>query len=137
MSRFSKVRTRAAGRAAVALMGAVALGCAAVAVASDEPVHAVTIGAPGAEPSDERKPAAEFEHAVDEKQLAQGKASAAKAPRSLFRCWQGGRLVFEGRGYGALPESQIAADLKGGEGPSSRVQVLDMNYGLCVLELPK
>ncbi len=46
-------------------------------------------------------------------------------------------MIFEGRGYGALPQSQIAAELKAVDGASGRVQVLDMFEGLCVLELPK
>jgi hypothetical protein len=56
---------------------------------------------------------------------------------SLFRCWQDGQIIFEGRGYGALPPSQIAAELKAADGGSGRLQVLDMYHGLCVLELPR
>ena len=46
-------------------------------------------------------------------------------------------MIFEGRGYGALPQSQIVAELKSSDGGQGRVQVLNMYQGLCVLELPK
>ena len=36
-----------------------------------------------------------------------------------------------------MPQSQVAAELKGGEGSTGRLQVLDMYDGFCVLELPK
>jgi hypothetical protein len=120
----------------VTLIGIVALGCAAAALPSEESVDSVTIGASGAEPSDAAKPAGQAAQFPDEKQ-AGAAAKALKGPRSLFRCWQGGRMIFEGRGYGPLPQSQIAAELKPGDGGSGRVQVLDLYEGLCVLELPK
>jgi hypothetical protein len=136
MSRFNELRPAAAWRAAVTLIGIMALGCAAATLSSDESVDSVTIGASGAGPSDEAKPAGEPARTADEKQA--GPASKAfKSPRSLFRCWQGGRMIFEGRGYGPLPQSQIAAELKPGDGASGRAQLLDMYEGLCVLELPK
>jgi hypothetical protein len=123
---FSKLQHCGAWRSAVALVGVVTLGCAAVALASDHPPSSVTIGAPGAELSDEGKPR---ELPVMPK--------APKPPRSLFRCWQAGQMIFEGRGYGPLPTTQVAADLKPTDPASGRIQVLDMNYGLCILELPK
>jgi len=131
MSRPSEGRPRGAWRTAAALIGLLALGCAAVSLASDNSAARVTIGAPGAEGSDEVKPARPY----DEK-LAASAAKAPKTPRSLLRCWQGGRMVFEGRGYGTLPQSHVAAELKPADGAGGRVQVLDLYQGLCVLELP-
>jgi hypothetical protein len=120
----------------VTLTAIVALACAAAAPASDEAVGAVTVRAQGAEAPDEGKPVGEFAHSLDERQTpAPGKSQ--KSARSLLRCWQDGRIIFEGRGYGALPQSQIAAELKSNDGGLGRVQVLDMYQGLCVLELPK
>jgi hypothetical protein len=115
------------------LVGVVALSCAAAAHASDQPIQAVSIGAPVTEPSDEVKPGGGS--AQDEKPAAGAKAP--KPPRSLFRCWQDGRLIFEGRGYGALPQSPSVAELKSSDGGSGRVQVMDLYQGVCVLELPK
>jgi hypothetical protein len=46
-------------------------------------------------------------------------------------------MVFEGSGFGPLPQTQVAADLKVADGGAGRVQVLDLYQGLCVLELPK
>jgi len=136
MSRFSELRPGAAWRAAVTLMGVVALGCAAATLPSDDAGDPVTIRAWGKERSDEAKPADGASQASEERPLP-GPGKAPKASRSLFRCWQGGRMIFEGRGYGPLPQSQIAAELKPGDGGSGRVQVLDLYESLCVLELPK
>ena len=122
-------------RAAVALIGVVVLDYAAASFAQDEPVGSVSIGTPGGQPSDEAKSAA---RPLEERPPGLPfRAPAPKAPRSLFRCWQHGQIIFEGRGYGALPASQVAADLKPGDGASGRVQVLDLYEGVCILELPK
>lgn len=138
MSRFSKVRPSGAWRAAVALTGIVAFGCVAEALAFDEPVHGVTIGTPGKEASDEAKPASAPVRAREREEVPpQPKVPTPKPPRSLFRCWQHGQIIFEGRGYGPLPTSQVAADLKPADPASGRVQVLDMYDGMCILELPK
>jgi hypothetical protein len=139
MSRFSKAEQ--GWCAAVALLGVciTALGVSAAARAVEEPTRAVSIGARvGTEAPDEGKPAGGAMRSSEDKgEGAQSKAAVAKPPGSLFRCWQDGRLIFEGRGYGALPQSQVAADLRPADGASGRVQILDMYEGLCVLELPK
>jgi hypothetical protein len=130
MSRFNEAGTPELRLAVATLIAVLALGCAAATPASDEPLDPVAIGSAGSEPSVEGKPAGESAHAV-------APARSAKTPRSLFRCWQGGRMIFEGRGYGPLPQSQVTADLKPADGAAGRVQVLDMYEALCVLELPK
>jgi hypothetical protein len=136
MSKLNELRTIGPWCAAATLVAAVALACAAAALASDELVGAVTLKAQVAEPTDETKPVGESAHAADGRQTpALGKSQ--KSARSLLRCWQDGRIIFEGRGYGALPQSQIAAELKSSDGGPGRVQVLDMYQGLCVLELPR
>jgi len=136
MSGFSKVPLGGARRAAVALAGLVTLGCAAVALASDHPPSSVTINATAAEPTDEGKPTGGPTRAAEERGLPVV-PKAAKPPRSLLRCWQAGQMIFEGRGYGPLPTTEVAADLKAADPSSGRIQVLDLNYGLCILELPK
>jgi hypothetical protein len=132
------VGLRARWVAATPFIAVVALVGGAAARASDASVDPVPIGASDMRSIDEAKPLGGSVRAADEKEEgAQAKAATPKAPRSLFRCWQYGRLIFEGRGYGALPQSQIAVELKPADGASGRVQVLDMYEGLCILELPK
>jgi hypothetical protein len=119
------------------LIAIAALGCVAATLASDESLHVITLRAQAPEAVDQPGSAAESVRPSDARALpAPGKSP--KAPTlSLFRCWQDGRMIFEGRGYGALPPSQVAAELKAGDGALGRVQVLDMYEGLCVLELSK
>jgi len=138
MSRSSELqRPRGAWCAGAILIGMVALGCAAQALALDQPTNSVTIGTPGKKPSEEGKLASAAGQDSEERQLPTP-AKPSKGPaRSLFRCWQEGRMIFEGAGYGALPAAQVAAELKAADGASGRVQVLDMYQGLCILELPK
>ena len=118
------------------LLTAISLACGGATFAFDEAGDPVAIGSPSGGPSNDTKPGAALSPAPEERSsVAAGKS--AKSARSLFRCWQGGRQVFEGRGYGALPPSQVAAELKGGEGATGRLQVLEMYDGFCVLELPR
>jgi len=132
MSTFNKLGPVAVRCAVAAVTGLLALGSAAT-LAADKSHDSISINTPGSELSDEAKSGTGSVQVGDEKPGAAPKAPA----RSLFRCWQEGRLIFEGKGYAALPPSQIAAELKSGESGSGRVQVLDMYQGICVLELPK
>ena len=140
MSRCSEPQPGAAPRAAVALLGTllagIALGCAAAGAPASDRSDAVSIAAPGREPPGEAKSSGGNARAGDDRQSGEP-GRAPKGARSLFRCWQDGRMIYEGRGYGALPKSQVAAELKSGDGAAGTVQVLDMYQGLCVLELPK
>ena len=53
--------------------------------------------------------------------------------RSVLRCWQEGRLVFEGNGIGSEPAATGAARIfKSADGRS--VQLLDLRQALCILE---
>lgn len=55
------------------------------------------------------------------------------AARSVLRCWQEGRLVFEGSGIGSETATPGAArTFKGSNGRT--VQLLDLRQGLCILE---
>jgi hypothetical protein len=119
------------------LITAAALGCVAATRASDDSLDAVDVRTQVAEPVDKAGSAAGSAPASEERQLPAPGKSPKSPPRSLFRCWQDGRMIFEGRGYGALPQSQVAAELKSSDGATGRVQVLNMYEGLCVLELPK
>ena len=123
---------RTAWRAGATLLGIIALGCAAAAtLASDHLSDRLSIGATVIGLPDEARGGAM--RPLDDRQSG---SRPAKAARSLFRCWQDGRMIFEGRGYSPLPKSQVAAELNSGDA-SGTVQVLDMYQGLCVLELPK
>lgn len=53
-------------------------------------------------------------------------------PRSVLKCWQEGRLVFESNGVGGDPPAGAPATFKGPNGRS--VQLLDLRQGLCILE---
>ena len=54
------------------------------------------------------------------------------APRSVLRCWQEGRLVFESSGVASEAASGATRTFKGANGRS--VQLLDLRQGLCILE---
>jgi len=136
MSRFNKQSARTAWRAAATLVGTplviIALGCAAAAtLASDHFADRPSIGATVIGLSDEARAGAM--RPLDDRPSG---GRPAKGARSLFRCWQDGRMIYEGRGYSALPKSQVAAELNSGDA-SGTVQVLDLYQGLCVLEMPK
>lgn len=137
MSRFGDWTPSGPGWAATALITAAALGCVAATLASDDSLEAVDVRAQVAEPVDQAGPAAASPRVSEERQPPAPGKSPKSLPRSLFRCWQDGRMIFEGRGYGALPQPQVAAELKSSDGSQGRVQVLNMYQGLCVLELPK
>jgi len=134
------------------LIAVAALGCAGMALAADDSseVNVRAKMAKAADDSSEVNVRAKMAKAADDTASANGPARSAEEvpptalgrspkgpPVSLFRCWQEGRVIFEGRGYGALPSTQIVAELKASDGGAGRVQILDMYQGLCVLELPK
>ncbi len=104
---------------------------------ADQPASSVTLGAPGKRQSDQAKPAAASGPDLGERRLPTPVKPPKGAPRSLFRCWQEGQLIFEGAGYGALPPTQIAAELKAADGGAGKVQVLDLYQGVCILEVAK
>ena len=129
--------------AAVTLVAVGALIYTGASRASDDSPAAVNVRAqvPGhgdpAKPAGASAPPSEQRPLSEERQPPGPGRTPKGPPRSLFRCWQDGRIIFEGRGYGALPTSQVTAELKAGEGGSGRIQLLDMYGGTCVLELPK
>jgi hypothetical protein len=139
MSRSSEMQLRRTWCVGAILIGMVALGCTAQALAyePDQPASSVTLGAPGKKPSDEAKPAAASGQDPEQRPLPTPAKSPKGAPRSLFRCWQEGELIFEGAGYGPLPPAQIAAELKAADGGTGKVQVLDLYQGVCILEVAK
>jgi hypothetical protein len=122
--------------AAMTLIAVAALVWAGATCAADDSPAAVDVRARVAKAGDEPGPAAGPARSSEVAPPAPGRTPKGP-PASLFRCWQGGRIIFEGRGYGALPPAQIAAELKAADGGSGRLQVLDLTRGVCVLELPK
>lgn len=55
--------------------------------------------------------------------------------RSVLRCWQEGRLVFEGNGIGGAGEAASTSSSRIFKGTNGRtVQLLDLRQGLCILE---
>jgi hypothetical protein len=54
------------------------------------------------------------------------------APRSVLKCWQEGRLVFESSGVTSEAAAAAARTFKGANGRS--VHLLDLRHGLCILE---
>lgn len=123
--------------AALRLIAVVALGCAGATWAADDSPAAVDVRAKVGRAGNELAPAAVPARASEETPPPTLGRTPKGPPLSLFRCWQDGRVIFEGRGYGALHASQIAAELKAADGGSGRLQLLDLQRGLCVLELPK
>jgi hypothetical protein len=138
MSRSTELQLRRTSRVGAILIGMVALGCTAQALAyePDQPDSSVTLGTPGKKSSDVAKAAASGQDAVERPLPAPAKPPKG-GPRSLFRCWQEGQLIFEGAGYGPLPPTQIAAELKAADGGAGKVQVLDLYQGVCILEVAK
>ena len=124
MSRSSETRAIGPWRPVVTLLVAAGFACAAAAAMCADSAGALTIHAQAADP-------------LDEARRATAPGRSQKSSQSLFRCWQDGQMIFEGRGYGALPQSQIAAETKQGDGTAGRVQVVDLYQGICILELPK
>ena len=58
-------------------------------------------------------------------------------PRTVLRCWQEGRLVFEGTNL-QMAGGDTAGTVPALKGPDGRtVQLLDLRQGLCVYERSK
>lgn len=58
--------------------------------------------------------------------------SVPRAKRPVLRCWQEGRLVFEGAGV--LPPNQGAAAIELRSASGTTLQVFDLKNGLCMLD---
>ncbi|MEO6269566.1 MAG: hypothetical protein ABIP08_04605 [Lautropia sp.] len=54
------------------------------------------------------------------------------APKSVLKCWQEGRLIFESSGVAMAEGAAGAPALMGANGRT--VQLLDLRQGLCILE---
>jgi hypothetical protein len=52
-----------------------------------------------------------------------------------LRCWQQGRLIYEGTGMAALPRTPSSIDLRGTSSNDTVLQVLDLRAGLCLIEV--
>lgn len=72
---------------------------------------------------------------IGKRSLAQAESSdkAESASRSVLKCWQEGRLIYESSGVAAAEGAGVAgAAIKGIGGRS--LQLLDLRQGLCILE---
>lgn len=81
----------------------------------------------------------------DVKDTAGGKTASTSTPkdaavstlvprpkRPVLRCWQEGRMVFEGSGLLPASQGQAAIELRNASGTS--LQVFDLKNGLCMLD---
>ena len=59
-------------------------------------------------------------------------ATVPRQRRPLLRCWQEGRLVFEGSGVLPSAQGQAAIELRNATGTA--LQVFDLKNGLCLLD---
>lgn len=76
---------------------------------------------------------------------AKGPAAAPRDPsvsssaplagrRPVLRCWQDGKLVFEGAGVSPGAQAQAAIELRTAAGGGVALQVFDLKNGLCLLD---
>ena len=136
MSNINKHARRRVRCVAFALIAAGPLGFALASKAADDTAGATKFELPRDTTPDKAKSFDAPSRAYEDK-LAGAPGRLSKPSGSILRCWQGGQMIFEGRGYGPLPSSQVAADLKQADGSPGRTQVIDLYEGLCVLEVPK
>jgi CCR4-NOT transcriptional regulation complex NOT5 subunit len=59
-------------------------------------------------------------------------ATLPRQRRPVLRCWQEGRLVFEGSGVLPSAQGQAAIELRNASGTA--LQVFDLKNGLCLLD---
>ncbi len=59
-------------------------------------------------------------------------ATVPRQRRPVLRCWQEGRLVFEGSGVLPSVQGQAAIELRNASGTA--LQVFDLKNGLCLLD---
>ena len=59
-------------------------------------------------------------------------ATVPRQRRPVLRCWQEGRLVFEGSGVLPSAQGQAAIELRNAAGTA--LQVFDLKNGLCLLD---
>jgi hypothetical protein len=52
--------------------------------------------------------------------------------RSMLKCWQEGRLIYETSGISVAGSDAVATGVKGANGRS--LQLLDLRQALCILE---
>ena len=127
MSRFSDRGPSSAG-GAIGVVVVIALMAGAAARAAVEPESS-----PADAPALSR---------VDGPTVRPGRADASvvtarKGERRLpgVRCWQDGRLVYEGPGLVPAARGAAAVEFRAAGGPV--VQVFDLRSGLCLAELPE
>lgn len=70
------------------------------------------------------------------------RASAAGRPprperrRSTIRCWQEGRLIYEGGGLSPITRGVSPIEIRSADPGDSVLQVFDLKNGLCLVESP-
>lgn len=123
MSRSSKHAAWLAAACAVA-----ALGSAPV-LAQDSPTAASIKALQGKDGGD----AGKGKGVVAPKDAAVSSAVPRVGKRPLLRCWQEGKLVYEGTGMSVASQQGTASiDLRNGN--NMAVQIFDLKNGLCLLD---
>jgi hypothetical protein len=130
MSRLSEFRCPAI---AVALVGALSF-VSSPALAQDSPSASSikNMGAPSAtKDSGAAKPAASAKDAAAQATTAsRGGGGGGRKP--VMRCWQEGKLLFEGAGMTPAAMGQASIELRNGSGVA--LQVFDLKNALCLLD---
>lgn len=54
--------------------------------------------------------------------------------RPILRCWQEGKLVFEGSGMTPANQSSVSVELRSAARGGVAVQMFDLKSGLCMLD---
>ncbi|MEZ5739508.1 MAG: DUF4384 domain-containing protein [Burkholderiaceae bacterium] len=92
------------------------------------PLLAAALASSGAWAGIEEKPAATKPTNIE----SMARVPDRSVEQSVLRCFQEGRLVYEGRGYRPVEVSDTKPLLKGGQGKA--LQLFDMRHGLCILD---
>lgn len=123
------------------MLGAASFAGSALAQAADSPSTAsiknLQSGATKETPKDAPAGTPARELAGGAKPAAAPKDAAVSAAtprvrRPVLRCWQEGKLVFEGSGVTPSSQGQAAIELRNSNGTA--LQVFDLRNGLCLLD---
>jgi hypothetical protein len=133
MSRLSEARRPA--RAIATAIAAAMLAMAGTVVSAQESQSASSIKNMGAaaatKDSGAAKPAANAKDAAAQATTA-SRGGSAGGRKPVMRCWQEGKLLFEGAGMTPAAIGQATIELRNGSGVA--LQVFDLKNALCLLD---